>query len=53
MHRAIDFLRSLLNNQTVGNTFLETSHWNLVQKLSNFEWRIPSVWCALSQHAKD
>ncbi|CAF3366761.1 unnamed protein product [Rotaria socialis] len=53
MHRAIDFLRSLLNNQTIGNTFLETSHWNLVQKLSNFEWRIPSVWCALSQHAKD
>ncbi|CAF4273501.1 unnamed protein product, partial [Rotaria magnacalcarata] len=53
MHRAIDFLRSLLSNQTVGNTFLETSHWNLVQKLSNFEWRIPSVWCALSQHAKD
>ncbi|CAF4504295.1 unnamed protein product, partial [Rotaria socialis] len=53
MHRAIDFLRSLLNNQTIGNTFLETSHWNLVQKLSNLEWRIPSVWCALSQHAKD
>ncbi|CAF3963846.1 unnamed protein product, partial [Rotaria sp. Silwood1] len=43
MYRLIEFLRSLMNNQTMGNTFLETSQWSLIQKLSNFEWRIPAI----------
>ena len=53
MYRLIEFLRSLMNNQTIGNTFLETSQWSFIQKLSNFEWRIPTIWCAINQYAKD
>ncbi|CAF2919335.1 unnamed protein product [Rotaria sp. Silwood2] len=53
MYRPIEFLRSLMNNQTMGNTFLETSQWSLIQKLSNFEWRIPAIWCAINQYANE
>ena len=35
MYHLIEFLRSLMNNQTIGNTFLETSQWSFIQKLSN------------------
>ena len=52
MHRPIQFLCSLLFNQTIGNTFLETSKWTLIQRLSNFEWRIPKIWCTINQYAK-
>lgn len=53
MYHAIEFLRSLMTNQTMENTFLETSQWTLIDTLSNFEWRIPSIWCAINQHAKE
>ncbi|CAF3512541.1 unnamed protein product, partial [Rotaria sordida] len=53
MYRPIEFLRSLINTHVTGNTFLETSQWTLIQKLSNFEWRIPAIWCAINQYAKE
>ncbi len=53
MHRPIEYLRSLMNAHAPGTTFLETSQWTLIQKLSNFEWRIPAIWCAINQHAKE
>ncbi|UJR35822.1 hypothetical protein I4U23_028569 [Adineta vaga] len=53
MYRPVEFLRSLINTHATGNTFLATSQWTLVQKLSNFEWRIPEVWWAINQYAKD
>ncbi len=53
MHRLIEFIRTLINDQTIVNTFLETSRWFLVLKLTNFEWRVPSIWCAINEHAKE
>ena len=53
MHRLIEFIRTLINDQTIVNTFLETSQWSLIQKLSNFEWRVPAIWCAINQYAKE
>ena len=41
-----------MNNQALGNTFLETSQWSLIHRLSNFEWRTPSLWVNISQYAK-
>jgi hypothetical protein len=42
-----------MNTHAIGNTFLETSRWSFIQKLSNLEWRIPAIWCAINQHAKE
>ncbi|CAF4657490.1 unnamed protein product [Rotaria sp. Silwood1] len=53
MHRLIEFIRTLINNQTTVNTFLETSRWFLVLNLTNFEWRVPTIWCAINEHAKE
>lgn len=52
MYRLIDFIRTLINKQTPVNTFLETSRWFLVLKLTNFEWRVPAIWCAINEHAQ-
>ncbi|CAF1570638.1 unnamed protein product, partial [Rotaria sordida] len=41
-YRLIEFIRTLINNKTTVNTFLQTSHWFLVLKLTIFEWRIPA-----------
>ena len=53
MYRPVEFLRSLINKHAIGNTFLETSQWSLIQKLSNFEWRIPAIWCELNRYARE
>ncbi|CAF2652171.1 unnamed protein product [Rotaria sp. Silwood2] len=53
MYRLIEFIRTLINNQTTENTLLETSRWFLVLKLTNFEWRIPAIWCEINEHAKE
>ncbi|CAF4197699.1 unnamed protein product [Rotaria sp. Silwood2] len=53
MHRLIEFIRTLINDQTTVNTFLETSRWFLILKLTNFEWRVPAIWCAINEHAKE
>jgi hypothetical protein len=53
MHRPIEYLRSLAAQPTTGNTFLETSQWALIQKLNNFEWRIPDVWLNINRYAND
>ncbi|CAF4632071.1 unnamed protein product, partial [Rotaria sp. Silwood2] len=53
MYRLIEFICTLINNQTIVNTFLETSRWFLVLKLTNFEWRIPAIWCTINEHAKE
>jgi hypothetical protein len=42
-----------MHTHATGNTFLETSCWSLIQKLSNLEWRIPAVWCSIHQYAKE
>jgi hypothetical protein len=53
MNRLIDFFRSLIDNQTISNTFNETSRWYIIQSLRNFQWRIPSIWCEINQQAKE
>jgi len=53
MYRVVEFMHSLINTPSTTNTFIETSRWHLVQQLSNFEWRIPGVWHAINDHAKD
>ena len=53
MYRPIEYLRSLMNSYSSGNIFLENKRWTLILKLSNFEWRIPTVWCAINQYAKE
>ncbi|CAF4325477.1 unnamed protein product, partial [Rotaria sordida] len=53
MYRLIEFIRTLINNKTIVNTFLETSRWFLVLKLTIFEWCIPALWCAINEYAKE
>ena len=53
MHRLIEFLRTLISDQTTVNTFQEMSRWYLILKLTNFEWRVPAIWCAITEHAKE
>lgn len=53
MSRPIEYLRSLIVHKATGNTFLETCAWTLVQKLNNFEWRIPSVWMSIMDHVSN
>lgn len=53
MHRPIEFLQTLIHDQHAVNTFLETSRWYLILKLTNFEWRVPAVWCAINEHATE
>ncbi|CAF2578163.1 unnamed protein product [Rotaria sp. Silwood2] len=52
MYRTIQFLCSLINNQIKVNTLTETSRWYLIQQLSIFQWRIPSIWCSINEHVK-
>jgi hypothetical protein len=30
----------------------EISRWSLIRNLSHFQWRIPSIWCDINEHAK-
>ncbi|CAF4903678.1 unnamed protein product, partial [Rotaria sp. Silwood1] len=53
MYRLIEFIRTLINNKTTINTFLEISRWFLVLKLTIFEWRIPTLWCTINEYAKE
>ncbi|CAF3918247.1 unnamed protein product, partial [Rotaria sp. Silwood1] len=53
MYRPIEYLRSLINTHATGNTFLETSRWYLLQTITNFEWRVPSIWCSINEQAKE
>ncbi|CAF4137092.1 unnamed protein product, partial [Rotaria sordida] len=54
MHRLIDFLCSLIkNNQTIESASNERFRWRLVQELRHFQWRIPLVWCAINNFAKE
>ena len=52
MYRLIDFLRTLKNNKIGSNTSNEVCRWSLIQNLSEFQWRIPSIWCEINEHAK-
>ncbi|CAF3386151.1 unnamed protein product [Rotaria sp. Silwood2] len=54
MHRLIGFICSLIiTDQTMKTSYNEASRWYLVQELRTFQWRIPSVWCAINDHAKE
>ena len=53
MSRPIEYLRSLVVHKTSTNTFLETCAWTLIQKLNNFEWRIPKVWVSITDYARN
>ncbi len=53
MHRVIDFLRTLINTKATSNTFNETAHWSLIRNLNQFDWRIPSIWRDIIEHAKE
>jgi hypothetical protein len=52
VYRLVEFMRSLMNTPSTANTFIETSRWQLIEQLGNFEWRIPEVWHAIHVHAK-
>ena len=52
MYRVIDFLRVLMYNKSTSNKFNENAHWSLIITLYQFDWRIPSVWCEIIEHAK-
>ncbi len=52
MYRLIHFLRTLTDNKTRSNTFNEISCWTLLENLHYFQWRIPSIWCDINEHAK-
>jgi hypothetical protein len=52
MYRVIDFLRTLINNKTTTNAFNEAAHWSLIISLNRFNWRIPSIWREIIEHAK-
>ena len=34
------------------NTFNEAAHWSLIRNLNQFDWRIPSIWRDIIEHAK-
>lgn len=51
MHRLVTFIHALVNNPRTSNTFNETSRWSLVQTLKMFQWRIPSIWTSINEHA--
>jgi len=53
MNRLIEFFRTLINDETIANTFNETSRWYLIQTLKNFQWRIPSIWFDINEKAKE
>ncbi|CAF4573069.1 unnamed protein product [Rotaria sp. Silwood2] len=54
MYRLIDYICLLItNNHKTETTFNETSRWYLALKLNNFQWRIPSVWYMINDHAKE
>ena len=45
-------MRTLINTKTMLNTFNEMSRWTLIKNLSEFQWRIPSIWCDINNYAK-
>ncbi|CAF1048161.1 unnamed protein product [Adineta steineri] len=52
MYRLIDFISKLIDNKIILSTFTEIARWSLIQNLSCFQWRIPSIWSHINQHAK-
>ncbi|CAF1508051.1 unnamed protein product [Didymodactylos carnosus] len=53
MYKPIEYILSLTTEQTLANTFNETSRWYLTQTISNFEWRVPTVWTTINKHATE
>ncbi|CAF2108179.1 unnamed protein product [Rotaria magnacalcarata] len=53
MFQPINFISTLINCDTVGNTFNEASRWYLVQSLRVLQWRIPSIWYLIYEQAKE
>lgn len=49
----IDYLRALIHPLNSSNPFLEITAWSLIQKLSAFQWRIPTVWHDIVAQAKE
>ncbi|CAF1187532.1 unnamed protein product [Didymodactylos carnosus] len=52
MYRLIEFIRTLINNETMLNTFNGISRWSLIENLTYFQWRIPSILGQINEHAK-
>ncbi|UJR08489.1 hypothetical protein I4U23_012756 [Adineta vaga] len=53
MTRPINFLCTLMKDQTITNTVAETSLWNVICSLRCYRWRIPSVWREINEKIKD
>jgi len=53
MHRLIDFFRTLINNEIIADKLNGESQWYVIQSLRYFQWRIPSIWFAINEHAKE
>ncbi|CAM2708912.1 unnamed protein product [Rotaria socialis] len=53
MFQPINFISTLINCETVGNTFNEASRWYLVQSLGVLQWRIPSIWYLIYERAEE
>jgi hypothetical protein len=52
MYRLINFFCTLINTKATSNTFNEIAHWSLIRHLSEFGWRIPSIWREINEHAR-
>ena len=52
MYRLIQFFVRLIENKTILSTTNEITRWTLINRLNHFNWRIPSIWCEINQHAR-
>lgn len=52
MYRVIGFILTLIDSKTTSNTFNEISRWSLIRNLSQFQWRIPSIWHQINVHVR-
>ncbi|CAF1204063.1 unnamed protein product, partial [Didymodactylos carnosus] len=53
MYKPNEYILSLTTEQTSANTFNGTSCWYFTQTISNFEWRVSTVWKTINKHATE
>lgn len=52
MYRLIHFFHTLIDDRTTLSTTNEVSRWTLIHRLNHFNWRIPSIWREINEHAR-
>lgn len=52
MYRLIEFFNvALINNKIILNTTNEICRWSLIERLNQFQRRIPSIWNEINKNA--